>query len=188
MIEAIIGLVGVIVGSVVTIAKDSWGTWRERRREGSYSAIRLICIMEECADKCIDVVYDDGTAYGLPAMRNKSGEEYCVAQTEAPDPLEFPDDISWRSIPEALMHRILALPNKARSTDRHISKAGENAFPPDYDEFFRLRQHGYAQLGLDALEITDDLRDRFGVSAQSRTNLNTDWDPKAFLREKISKF
>lgn len=187
MIEAIIGLVGVIVGSVITIAKDSWGTWRERRREGSYAAIRLICILEEYADKCIDVVYDDGTAFGRPAGRHENGEEYCVAQADAPEPLEFPEDIAWRSIPEALMHRVLALTNKARSTDRHISAAGEHAFPPDYDEFFEQRQLGYAQLGLDALEITDELRKRFGISAQSRTNLNTDWNPKAFLREKIAK-
>ncbi|CUX03596.1 conserved hypothetical protein [Agrobacterium fabacearum S56] len=186
MIEALIGLAGVVVGSTITISKEVWTSWLARRRDGSYAAIRLICIFEEYADKCIDVVHDDGTAYGRPARRTESGEEYCEAQISTPDPLDFPDDIDWRSMPEPLMHRILALPNKARSTDRHVSASSEHAFPPDYEEFFEPRQRGYAQLGLDALEIADDLRQHFRISVRSRAELNTDWDPMAFLRKKTS--
>lgn len=117
MIEALIGLAGVIVGSVITISKDVWVSKFERQREGSYSAIRLICILDEYADRCIDVVNDDGTIYGQPAGRTEEGQEYYKAQIFTAVPLEFPKDISWRSIPEPLMHRVLALTNKARSTD-----------------------------------------------------------------------
>ena len=188
MIEALIGLVGVVVGSAITITKDVWTSRLDRRRQGSYSAIRLICILEEYADKCIDVANDDGTVGGQPAGREESGEDYCESQAAAPDPLNFPEDIAWRSLPESLMHRILALPNKARSTNRHIEASGEYAFPPDYAEFFKPRQAGYAQLALDALAIMEDLRKAFGISVESRTSLNTDWDPKAFLSEKVSSF
>jgi len=186
MSEAIIGLVGVVVGSMIAISKDTWSSWMERRREGSYAAIRLICILEEYADKCIDVVGDDGTAYGRPARRTEGGEEYCEAQVKTPEPLDFPEDISWRSIHESLMHRTLALTNKARSTDRHISASGEHAFPPDFEEFFGPRQEGYAQLGLDALEVADDLREKFRISVKSRAELNSDWEPMAFLRNKLA--
>lgn len=188
MIEAIIGLVGVVVGSVITSSKEVWTSWLERRRDGSYSAIRLICILEEYASGCIDVVYDDGTAGGCPAGRTESGEEYYQAQVKTPDPLDFPEDIVWRSLPESLMHRTLALPNKARSTNRYISASSEHACPPDYADFFRARQEGYAQLGLDALKIADDLRQQFGISVENRAALNTDWDPVVFLRDKISTF
>lgn len=188
MIEAFIGLFGVVVGSVIIITKDTWTSRMDRRREGSYSAIRLICILEEYADKCIDVVGDDGTAYGRPAHRTEKGEEYCEAQVTPPEPLDFPEDISWRSIHESLMHRTLALTNKARSTDRHISASDEHAFPPDFEEFFGPRQEGYAQLGLDALEVADDLRDKFGISVKSRAELNSDWEPIAFLRDKLANF
>jgi len=187
MIEAVIGLVGVIVGSAITIARDSWASWRAHRREGSYSAIRLIGMLDEYADKCIDVIYDDGTAEGRPAGRTSDGQEFCVAQVTAPDPLYYPDDIGWRSLPEALMHRTIALPNKARSTNRHIQAASEHANPPDYRQFFEPRQMGYAQLGLDALEIAKDLRVHFGISAESRDNLNPDWNPMDALRERISR-
>jgi hypothetical protein len=182
MMEAWIGLGGVIVGSTITITKDVWLSWIERRRDGSYSAIRLICILEEYANKCIDVVGDDGTAYGRPAHRTDNGEEYREAQIRTPDPLEYPKDIAWRSISESQMHRSLALSNKARSTDQFISASAENASPPDYEEFFDPRQEGYAQLGLVALELSDDLRKKFRISAESRTTLYGDWDPKEFLQ------
>lgn len=187
MIEAIIGLVGVVVGSAITITRDSWATWRAHRREGSYSAIRLIGMLEEYADRCIDVVYDDGTAEGRPAGRTSEGQEYHKAQVTAPDPLDYPDDIGWRSLPEALMHRTIALPNKARSTNRHVQAASGWGTPPDYREIFEPRQMGYAQLGLDALEIANDLRAHFGISAESRDNLNPDWNPIDALRERISR-
>ncbi len=187
MIEAIIGLLGVIVGSAITITKDSGTSWRADRREGSYSAIRLIGMLEEYADRCLDVVYDDGTAEGRPAVRTKDGQEYHEAQVKTPDPLKYPDDIGWRSLPEALMHRTIALPNKARSTNRHIQASNEWATPPDFREFFGPRQMGYARLGLDALEIAGDLRAHFGISAESRDNLNPDWNPMNALRERISR-
>ena len=188
MSEAAFGFAGVIVGSIITITKDVWVSFISRRREGSYSAIRLICILEEYADKCISVVCDDGTSHGQPAGRTERGELYYDPQVACPTPPDFPKDISWRSLPAPLAHRVLALPNKARSTDQHILANSEHAFPPDYEEVFDTRQKGYAQLGLDALEIADDLRKKFSISVKSRANLNSDWDPYTFLRKKLESF
>lgn len=188
MTEAWFGLIGVILGSVITISKDSWALWRERRRDGSYSAIRLICILEEYANKCIDVAGDDGTAYGRPAGRWENGEEVHEAQVATPHPPDYPSDVSWRSLDESLMHRILALPNKARSTDRYIAGRAEHAHPPDYSEVFEPRQEGYARLGLDTLDIVAELRRRYGVVIESRTDLGNDWDPKAHLEGHIERF
>ncbi|MEL7128581.1 MAG: hypothetical protein AAGK23_03455 [Pseudomonadota bacterium] len=188
MIEAVIGLVGVVVGSVITLSKDSWALWRERRRDGSYSAIRLICLLEDYANKCIDVAGDDGTAYGRPAGRMESGEEVQEAQVATPEPPDYPTDIAWRSLDESLMHRILALPNRARSTDRYISACAEHAFPPDYSEVFEPRMEGYARLGLDTLDIVRELRRRYGVAVESRTDLGMDWDPKAHLEGLLEGF
>lgn len=188
MIEAWIGLGGVIVGSMITITKDVWLSWIDRRRDGSYSAIRLIFILEEYADKCIDVVGDDGTVQGQPAGRTDDGEEYLVAQVQSPDPIDFPDDIVWRSLKGSLMHRTLAMTTKARSTNRNVSASAENAFPPDYEEFFEPRREGYAQLGLDALELVDDLRKQYGIATKTRSELGSEWDPKAHLRDMLDRF
>lgn len=188
MIEAIFGLVGVLVGSIITVLKDWWTFYRERRRDASYSAIRLISILEAYADRCIDIVHDDGTIYGQPAGRTQDGEEYLEAQEATPDPLDYPGDIGWRSLDEDLMHRIVALPNKARRTNRYIGMSSEFASPPNYEEYFDARQEGYARLGADALEIAGELRKRYQISAQSGLHMATEWDPVSFLRERIQKF
>lgn len=189
MIEAIFGLVGVIVGSALTIAKDVFVAWRQRKQEGSYSAIRLICILHEYADHCVDVVQDDGTVHGMPAEVKASGEGYYVAQVRLPAPPQYPDDIAWRSLPEALMHDILGLPNKARTTDRYIEGQAEFvATPPDYSELFDARQEGYAKLGYQALRLAEQLAEEYRIKATHKADLGFDWDAKAFLRDTIKKF
>lgn len=186
--NALIGLIGVFVGGFLTIAKDTFSSFRERKEDGSYAAIRLICILEEYADKCIGVVGDDGTAYGQPAGRTKDGEEYYEVQVSSPEPLSYPDDIVWRSLKAPLMHRILALPNMARSTDRQIIAASEHASPPDFYEVFAARQEGYAKIGIEALEIAHQLRSDFGVSVIGRAQMNDDWNPEKYLRGKLAEF
>jgi len=189
MIEAIFGLVGVVVGSFLTIAKDSFASRRRSKEEGSYSAIRLVCILNEYADHCVDVVQDDGTSHGMPAGRTDGGEDYYVAQVRQPASPEYPDDVAWRSLPEDLMHQILGLPNKARMTDRYIDGQSEYAAtPPDYSEFFEARQEGYAKLGHDALNLAEQLATKFQIRASHKAELGSDWDPKAFLAEKIAFF
>jgi hypothetical protein len=186
--DALIGLFGVMVGGIIVSLRE-WLLHRtEQRRDGSYSAIRLICVLDEYAHKCMDVAGDDGYSEGRPAGRMESGEEVCEAQITRPDPIDYPSDIAWRSLDETLMHRILALPNKARSTDRYVSGSAEHAFPPDYEEFFEPRREGYARLGVEALDIVDALRKQYGVSVKSRTDLGTGWDPKEHLVDLIAKF
>lgn len=189
MIEALIGLVGVVVGSFLTISKDSYVAWRQRRMEGSYSAVRLVFILHEYADNCVDVVQDDGTSEGRPAGRTQSGEEYYQAQVQSPEPPAFPSDIAWRSLPNDLMHQVLGLPNKARTTDRYISGQSEYvAFPPDYAEFFEARQEGYAKLGYDALVLAEKLSEEYGIADTHKADLGFEWDAKAFLLGKIEDF
>lgn len=188
MIEAVIGLVGVVVGSVITISKDSWALWRERRRDGSYSAIRLVCLLEEYAYECVAVAGDDGTSEGRPAGRMESGEEFYVAQVATPKLPSYPTDIAWRSLDERLMHRIMALPNKARSTDRDISSFAEYAGSPDYSDVLERRMESYARLGLDTLDLVEELRRRYNISVESRADLGFDWDLKEHLESLLERF
>lgn len=187
LIVAGIGLFGVLLGSLITVSRDAWASSRKRRRDGSYAAIRITNILDEYADKCIDVVQDDGTLYGQMA-RTKDGEEYREARVASPEPLVFPDDIDWRSLKEATMHRVLSLPNLARSTDRHIEVASDFAHPPDYDDFFMARQEGYSRLGVEVLSIGDVLRKEFSIGVKGRAKLGTDWSPENYLEEKVAEF
>lgn len=191
--NALFGLLGVIFGGIIACLREGWIAWITRRRNGSYAAIRITCILEEYAGKCIDVVEDDGTEYGQPAGRTEDGEEYHVVQVTAPPPPDYPDDVDWRSLDEQIMHRVLALPNQARRTDRFIAAASKNASPPFYEEssnarqFFNARQKGYADLGLEALEVANELKRQYDISTTGCIVPNSDGDPEAFLRGRLAK-
>ena len=120
MSEAIIGLIGVVLGGVLTSFKDLVAHFFTRRGNGRYAAVRIIAVLDEYAQKCVSVVADDGTCEGRPAGRTDQGEEYYDPQVASPEPPAFPNDIDWRSISFKLMHRILALPN--RSEERRVGK------------------------------------------------------------------
>ncbi|KHS45834.1 hypothetical protein [Novosphingobium subterraneum] len=184
MNDAVIGFVGVLVGVVATIGKDFVAYWIGRRNSGRYAAVRIVCILDQFAEKCVDVAGDDGTAEGRPAGRTASGEEYYEAQVDPPEPPVFPDDIDWTSISPDLMYRILALPNMALGTERFILAVSEHSFPPGYDELFQARWEGYADLGLEALSIVDALRRKFNLPQSSIAIGNPDWDSTKFLRQK----
>lgn len=184
MNEAVIGFAGVLVGVIATIGKDVVSHWIEKRSAGRYAAVRIVCILDQYVEKCVEVVADDGTAEGRPAGRTSSGEEYYSAQIDSPEPPAFPDDINWTSIKPELMYRILALPNLALETERFVRAASEHSFPPDYAEFFHARWEGYADLGLEALEIIAALRGSFGLPKPAIAIGNPDWDAARFLRQK----
>ena len=184
MNEAIIGFVGVLIGVIATVGKDAVSYWTVRRNAGRYAAVRIICVLDEFVEKCVDVVHDDGTSEGRPAGRTDSGEEYLSAQVDSPPPPVFADDIDWTSISPDLMYRVLALPNLAVKTERFISNASEHAYPPDYGEFFRARWEGYADLGLEALSIATALRRQFNLPLTSMEAGNYNWDAARFFRKK----
>ncbi len=188
MSAAIIGLLGVILGSVLTSFKDLVAHTFNRRGNGRYAAVRLIAVLDEYAQGCVSVVSDDGTCEGRPAGRTEQGEEYYVPQATKPQPPIFPDEIDWRSISFKLMYRILSLPKNARETDRYIVASAEHSFPPDYDEVFAARQEGYAQLGLESVNLIKDLRREFGLPDIPKKFWDWGWDMEKFFQDKLAEF
>jgi hypothetical protein len=188
MSTAIIGLLGVILGSILTSFKDFVTHFFNRRGNGRYAAVRLISILDEYAQGCVSVVSDNGTCEGRPAGRTEQGEEYYVPQANKPEPPTFPDDIEWRSISFKLMYRILSLPNNARETDRYIAASAEHSLPPDYDEVFAARQEGYAQLGLESVNLIKDLRREFGLPDTPKKFWDWGWNMEDFFQEKLAEF
>src|SRR3546814_2107895 len=91
MSAAIIGLVGVVIGSTLTWIKDLAAHFFKRRSNGRYAAVRIIAVLDEYAQKCVSVVGDDGTCEGRPAGRTEQGEEYYDPQVTSPEPPTFSD-------------------------------------------------------------------------------------------------
>jgi hypothetical protein len=188
MSAGIFGLLGVILGSLLTGFKDWLTHYLKRKNNGRYAAVRLIAVLDEYAQGCVSVVSDDGTCEGRPAGRTEQGEEYYVPQATQPESPTFPDDIDWRSINFTLMYRILSLPNNARETDRYIAASAEHSFPPDYEEVFAARQEGYAHLGLESVNLVKDLRREFRLPDTPKKFWEWGWDMKKFFQDKLAEF
>lgn len=188
MTTAIIGLVGVILGSILAGLKDWLMHFFERKRNGRYAAVRIIAVLEEYAQECVSVVSDDGTSYGRPAGRTEQGEEYYTPQVAVPKPPIFAEDIDWQSISFELMYRILALPNAARETDRYITASAEHSFLPNYEEVFDARQEGYAYLGLQSVHLIKELQKEFKFPETPAKFWDWGWDMEEFFQENHRKF
>ena len=184
MMEAVFGFLGVIVGCFIPWIKESIQQRRSRTENAKYLAVRVICILDEYVDKCVEVAQDDGTVMGQAAER-ENGFDLYIPQVQLPAAPSFPDDVDWKSIDSNLMYQILAFPNAVRSTNDSIRfVANEVASPPDYDDLFEARWEGYANLGLEAIELVELLIARYGLPKKSPNKWNPDWNPKQFLEQK----
>lgn len=174
MSEALFGLLGVVVGAAITWVKDWWSEGRNRRRHATYLATRMVCIFDSYVESCAEVVADDGLIDG---HRNPDG---CLEiQVEEPDPPAYPEDLEWTSIPHAIAYRALSLPDRVSAARRQIGFRADFDGPP-YDEAIKERQIQYAELGLLAAEIAEELRNEYRIPTRNYGDFNT----KSWLKEK----
>lgn len=186
MSEAIFGFIGVLVGSLIPWVREWLNENRLREKHAAYLAVQIVCVLDEYIGKCCEVAGDDGTNMGQPAGRTKDGEAYYDPQVLPPKPPCYPEDVDWKSIDNNLMYRLLALPNNARKTDLYIDASSEHAFPPDYEEVFESRWEGYANLGLEAIKLKEELRKKHGLP-EEKIELNPNWNAKQHLEAQRDK-
>ena len=156
MVEALIGLVGVIVGATITCAKDIWVGWRSRSKNAQYLAIRVVSILDRFVEGCAGVAADDGLSYG---QRNEKG--MCEIQVPTPKFEIQSLDVDWKSIPAGLMYEILSFPDLVYDAGNRVSATFDILSPPDYEDGFEERQYQYALLGLQASQLSDKLRRKY---------------------------
>jgi len=152
--SAIFGLIGVVVGALLTTAKDWWFEYRHRRKNLEYLSIRVLSIFDHFVTSCIEVCRDDGLTQG---SRDEHG---CKAPQVDTPKLELSSiDVDWKSLPTNLMYEILNFPTLVDNANSYISSVVEFiAGPPDYEEYFEGRAEKYSKLGLQAMEISATLR------------------------------
>lgn len=188
MSNALFGLLGVIVGAFIPWVKEALVRKRTRMEHATYLAVRVICILDEYVDRCVAIVGDDGSVMGQASHRDENGQEYFHPVERLPDAPDFPADLDWRSIDSDLMYRILTFPNSVRIENSYIQWVGdEEAWPPYYEEVFEARHKGYAKLGLEAIEIVEELRRRFKLPEASRPDWNPDWNAKKHFNDKLDQ-
>lgn len=137
------------LGHRLTVRRDSEV---ERLRHATFLAVRVSAVLHPFVMSCVEVVADRG-------YRDQQGELF---PDSVPPTLELPQDVDWRSIDPLLMDRVLSLPNEIASAEKTISFVAEvQSGPPDHEEWFEERRFAWAGLGLLALDIARDLRDRY---------------------------
>lgn len=173
MEAAIFGLVGVLLGAFLTVAKEWWFQRRRDRKDAEYLAIQVSCSLERYVGGCAGVVGDDGLSEGQPDRDGFSRARVSVPKFE-PELL----NVEWKCLPSNLMYEVLDFPNKAEAARQSVAAVLEySATPPDFAEWFEERQYHYATLGIDASRLAAKLREHVGIPAPSER----DWDPVDYM-------
>lgn len=175
MTEADYGILGVVIGAILTGAPGWWSEYNASKKRANYLAIHIVCILDRFIEDCVAVVSDGG----------QSGQDgHLNIQVAVPKLPKFPEDIDWKSIPPDLMYKILEFPNQILSANNQISGIHEHvAFPPYYEETFEERQFQYATLGLVAFDFASELRSKYGILSVP----HDDWNPIEYIKLKKEK-
>lgn len=184
LISAGAGLFGVLVGSSISwlqaywlSEKDKRKVQEEREKSARYLAIRIVCILDKFLLDCAEIVKDDGLSHG---QRTPQG---CLEpQVTCPPVPAFPDDIDWKSIDHDLMYKLLSFPADIEASNRIIEAAWEHAAAPDFEEGFEERAFWYAQFGLNAYKLADELSKKYGI----KEKVYKDWNPVEDLTKELN--
>lgn len=161
MVAAVFGLIGVIVGSMLTLAREWWFHRQKNQKEQEYLAVVVSCALDAYARNCADVVADDGLYYG---QTDEHGYHRIQTATPKFEPEKL--NVDWKSLPAILLHQILALPTQAECSERKVTDTFEHcAFPPDFADGFEERMFQYAKLGLTAANLAEQLRELVKLKA-----------------------
>ncbi|MGC5887036.1 hypothetical protein [Ralstonia pseudosolanacearum] len=174
-ISAIFGLLGVVVGAILTIAKDWLFLHKKNSKDREYLAIQVSCLLDQYVTGCSDVVGDDGLCQGQTNRMGCHEAQVAVPHFE-PNLLA----VEWKSLPADLMSEVLSLPFKAKQVAEWLAGVSQYSEPPEYEEWFEERQYQYAQLGIEAASLAERLRDHVKVRFQPLV----DWDPVTYMRRR----
>ena len=176
--EAVIGLVGVIVGASITWMQTWWTHKQEQEKSANYLAIRVVNTLRQYLYKCWLVAEDDGLSQG-----ERDPDGCLVPQAKDPGPIHYPEDIDWKSIDSKLAYQLLTLPQMAESAERAIAGSIEfGSGPPDYEEVFEERHLQYSMIGLKVLFLESELCKVYKIPKE---NSLEEWDPSAAFQKTI---
>lgn len=118
LLPAISGLVGVIVGAVLTALREYFFQRRSDLKDREYLAIQVSCQLERYVAGCVAVVADNGLYHGETDENDEYTAQAIVPKFE-PELLK----VEWKSLPVKLMHEVLDFPVKAEKANSTIDDA-----------------------------------------------------------------
>lgn len=183
------GLGWALAGIALTALVTTLGTWLVNRytlrqeaetqaatrreeldRHGTYLAVRIAAMLDPFVMECVNFISDGG-------QPDKDGE--MIASVSLPN-LKLPEDVDWKSIDPHLMDRILTLPNEIDTALKAIDYTWLHfSRPPDHDEMFEERRYQGGRLGILALDLATDLRQRYRLKPRDYSR----YDPRIYLEK-----
>lgn len=150
------GFLGVWYGQRNLARKDARLAQLEEKQaahERTYVASVVIEHLERYINGCLDVAYDDGTAYGQPAGDNGFHQATTTPPEFDPHKLE----VNWRILPPELIYDIFAIRSRQEHIQSYLDSQGFDDWP-DYSDYFWTRRLLFAKLGQQVTEIARRLR------------------------------
>ena len=176
MESAIFGLIGVVLGAALTIAREWWFARRKEQKDLEYLAVLVVGQLDRFVGNCADVVGNDGLSDGQP---DSDGYH----RTQVPSPKFEPEllKVEWKALGAHLTYQILDLPYRIELANHLIANTftyGDG--PPDFRDGFRDRQLQYAILGHDAAQLATTLR----TLAKLPHRTADEWNPISYIDER----
>jgi membrane protein implicated in regulation of membrane protease activity len=172
---------GVFAGAYLVNRRERESKKEKKSVEALYLAVTVSAVLDKFVADCADVAADDGTYRGeLDYTHDNQGVR--TAQEKAPE-LDYAGlDVAWVSLPAKLLDAVHALPRKLRSGRRYLAYVHDNDGGP-YDDYFAARQLKYAELGVAADEVTQELRKSVGLAPAGDPDSTT----STWLRERLAE-
>ncbi|OOE87633.1 hypothetical protein [Salinivibrio sharmensis] len=171
MDKFLIGIVGVIIGSLLSIIRDYINEYRSKTNNARYLAVRIVGLLDQFISQCVDVACDTG---------RPDREGVMVPTTKIPT-LNFDNiDGEWQSLSFNLMYEVLDFPNHlltAKEAETFAYEHGDGA--PDFDDVFNTRRYHFAILGIRADKLSMKLRNKYGMPNKDYGK----WNPISRLNE-----
>ena len=158
---ALWGFLGVLAGGAITWAMEARRDSKERSRASSYSSALISAEIYKFVAACSEVAGDSGRP-------DQNGTFY--VSTDSPE-VDFSGlNVDWRSLQPGLADRVLSLPNKLRDVRSRLADIAEYTDPGDEESFIFERQLAYADLGVTAEELRQDVRKAAGLEIGPLSN------------------
>jgi hypothetical protein len=149
------GLLGVVVGGLVTILRDVYMQRRTDAKARAYLAIRVGERLERFAAECLDVIADTGRE---PGQEGTYGEKKPQAKWPSIEIAEL--DVNWQTLRADLAERVLRFPSQIAYSRRVIAAVWDHS---SNDDTFEEWQIQFAELGVKAYRLLADLRANTGL-------------------------
>lgn len=164
---------------IVNVCKDFYFDCLKRTTEKSYISVQLIFLLDEFASKCGDVSWDQGYDPSFPTPNEHEYND----QVEAPifDMSSVKGEHKY--LEASMLYKlqninIEVFKSKVRLRDLVNSPSFDYSDLPGY---YETRRREYANIGLYACNIADELRKNFDVPSHH------DWNPRDSILDSIKQ-